>query len=100
MLPVTLWMHDICCDCAFSPDLHCRFDSRATNTWNDRGEPEQQRRLFDSGISADRTTLVLGRSASWKVAAGRAAGEGESVYLQTAGSDGYNVSCVPQHKAD
>ncbi|WIA11303.1 hypothetical protein OEZ85_011426 [Tetradesmus obliquus] len=53
-----------------------RFDSRATNTMLDRTEQEQQRGAFDSGISLDRTTLVLGRSASWKVAAGRAAAEG------------------------
>ncbi|KAF6252198.1 hypothetical protein COO60DRAFT_547764 [Scenedesmus sp. NREL 46B-D3] len=51
-----------------------RFDGRATNALTDRGELEQQRRVFDSGISADRTTLVLGRSASWKVAAGRSRG--------------------------
>ncbi|WIA31383.1 hypothetical protein OEZ86_002282 [Tetradesmus obliquus] len=53
-----------------------RFDSRATNTMLDRTEQEQQRGAFDSGISLDRTTLVLGRSASWKVAAGRVAAEG------------------------
>lgn len=57
--------------------MRCRFDSRATNTMLDRTEQEQQRGALDSGISLDRTTLVLGRSASWKVAAGRAAAEGE-----------------------
>lgn len=36
---------------------------------------EREGRLFDSGISADRTTMVLDKSASWRVV-GRGGGEG------------------------